>query len=342
MTQTYSRRKHSVTHHNPVLAYSGFTLLSPFGTDDAWLIDMKGQTVHHWKMPGFSCELLPDGHLLGITREGLLELDWDGNFAWSYKDEKAKKHFCRLDNGNTIYLRRIPVPADIAVKVKGGIAGTEKGGMVVDALSEVNPSGKLIWEWLGYEHLDSEEDAICPVCHRDNWTDSESFAVMADGNILASFSGTHMLYVIDKETGKIKWRWGLKELAHPSQVAVLGNGNFLVFDTGLHPYGVLTFSFSRILEIDPRGNRMVWDYKDPAFQFFYSAFMGGCQRLANGNTLITESQTGRIFEIAGDNKEIVWEFVNPHYSNHPLYGHNNIVFRAYRYSPEYPGIKGRL
>jgi len=35
------------------------------------------------------------------------------------------------------------------------------------------------------------------------------------------------------------------------------------------------------------------------------------QRLPNGNTLITESTQGRIFEVTPEN-EIVWEYYNPH------------------------------
>ena len=38
--------------------------------------------------------------------------------------------------------------------------------------------------------------------------------------------------------------------------------------------------------------------------------MGGNQRLPNGNTLITESCSGRVFEITKDGR-IVWEFYNP-------------------------------
>lgn len=341
MTQTYIRRKHSVTHYDPVQAFNGFTLISPFGTDDAWLIDMKGHFVHHWKMPGFSCELLQDGHLLGITKEGLVELDWDGNLVWSYKDEKAGKDFCRLENGNTMYLRHIPVPTGIATKVKGGIAGTEKEGMVVDALREVNPAGKVVWEWLGYEHLDPETDSICTVCHRNEWTDGDSCTVLDDGNILVCLSRTHNIYIIKKETGKIKWRWGEGELAHPHHASMLENGNILLFDSGLHPYGVMPAGFSRLVEIDPKENKVIWEYRAPAALFFYSTFMGSCQRLANGGTLITESQKGRVFEIT-DSKEIVWEFVSPFYNDHPLYGHNNILFRAYRYGSEFPGIKGRI
>lgn len=341
MTQTYTKRKHSVTHYELARTYSGFTLISPFGTDDAWLIDMKGRFVHHWEMPGYSCQLLPDGHLLGINDKGLLELDWDGNIVWSYQDEKAGQDFYRMDNGNTMYLRRIPVPDSIASKVKGGVPGTEKEGMVVDALREVNPAGKVVWEWNAYQHLDPELDSICRVCHRDQWTEGDSCTVLEDGNILVCFSRTHNIYIIEKGTGKIKWRWGLRELAHPRHAGTLDNGNILVFDSGLHPYGVMPAGFSRLVEISPVENKMVWEYRAAAALFFYSTFMGGCQRLANGSTLVTESQTGRVFEIT-DSKEIVWEFLSPFYNDHPLYGHNNILFRAYRYGSEYDGIKNRV
>ena len=42
----------------------------------------------------------------------------------------------------------------------------------------------------------------------------------------------------------------------------------------------------------------------------YSATCGTAQRLANGNTLITESDSGRAFEVTREG-EIVWEFWNP-------------------------------
>ena len=35
----------------------------------------------------------------------------------------------------------------------------------------------------------------------------------------------------------------------------------------------------------------------------------GAQRLPNGNTLITESDAGRVFEVT-EGGDIVWEFVN--------------------------------
>ena len=65
------------------------------------------------------------------------------------------------------------------------------------------------------------------------------------------------------------------------------------------------------------------------------------QRLPNGNTLICEGPSGRVFEVTAD-KELVWEFVNPFFNYYPLLrGHSNITFRAYRYGYDYEGLKGR-
>ena len=43
---------------------------------------------------------------------------------------------------------------------------------------------------------------------------------------------------------------------------------------------------------------------------FYSRTLGSNQRLPNGNTLITESENGRAFEVTIEGN-IVWEYLNP-------------------------------
>ena len=43
---------------------------------------------------------------------------------------------------------------------------------------------------------------------------------------------------------------------------------------------------------------------------FSTVTCGSTQRLPNGNTLVTESDSGRAFEVTAD-REIVWEFYNP-------------------------------
>ena len=52
---------------------------------------------------------------------------------------------------------------------------------------------------------------------------------------------------------------------------------------------------------------LVWSYHAPRF---FSTNISGAQRLANGNTLVTEGAGGRVFEVTTDGT-IVWEYMNP-------------------------------
>ena len=62
---------------------------------------------------------------------------------------------------------------------------------------------------------------------------------------------------------------------------------------------------------------------------FFSATMGSVQRLPNGNTLVTESLSGRVFEITPEN-DVVWDYVTP--------DRRNVLYRAYMIPPEWvPG-----
>jgi hypothetical protein len=67
---------------------------------------------------------------------------------------------------------------------------------------------------------------------------------------------------------------------------------------------------SKVIEFDPFTQEIVWGYYGDQVNGFYSYSAGSCQRLANGNTLITESNAGRAFEVTPEN-EIVWEYYNP-------------------------------
>jgi hypothetical protein len=49
---------------------------------------------------------------------------------------------------------------------------------------------------------------------------------------------------------------------------------------------------------------------------------------------------GRFFEVTPE-KEVVWEYVNPFYFDHHLYGRNNMAFRVYRYGPDFPGLQDK-
>ncbi len=354
----------SVTIYDQSRVYGGYTLFSPHFTTDVWLIDMKGRIVHHWRMPyplGSDVRLLPNGNqirihktleeptaFLGTGGKELVEVDWKGNVVWKYEDLYMHHDFCRLENGNTMLNRYVLIPDEIAAKVKGGLAGTElKDGMWGAAFQEITPDGKVVWEWLGYEHMDLEIDVHCPLERRSIWGYVNGLDVFPNGDIVASFRYLNNLIIIDKQTGAIKWRWGTWELGHQHNPTVQNNGNILVFDNGYHRRIAdeleptrRTDVYSRVIEINPKTNEIVWEYKDECLPNFHSAICSNAERLPNGNTLICESTKGRIFEVT-PNSEIVWEFVNPFYVHKATFGLSNLVFRAHRYNYDYPGLQGR-
>jgi hypothetical protein len=347
--------------------YTGLTLFTPTEGEGAWLIDMMGRLVNHWKtgyQPGYDAQLLPNGNLLyaGKVANGpladlddagggiLLEVDWDSNVVWEYKDPYLHHAFDRTKNGNTLVLKWVEMPSDIAARVKGGDPGTERNGVMWgDAIQEITPDGKVLWEWIAHEHLDPGVTPRCPACPRSIWTHANAVSELPDGNILASFMKINTIAIIDKKTGNIKWQWGPGNLPHqhsPNQLAhqhcptMLDNGNILVFDNGMHPNG-FSFGFSRVVEVSPKTNEIVWSYGGGAQTCeFYSSTLGSCQRLPNGNTLICEGTTGRVFEV-NTSSELVWEFANnlPSYETYPAQTRSHMVCSAHRYGMDYSGLK---
>ena len=112
----------------------------------------------------------------------------------------------------------------------------------------------------------------------------------------------------------------------------------MIFDNGWHTLTAPSPG-SRILEVNPKTNKVEWEYKTlPPWEFF-SSFISGSQRLPNGNTLICEGMTGRVFEVTYEG-EMVWEYVNPFYGPDERFGNANRLFRAYRYDADFTGFAG--
>jgi len=359
------RKLHSVTFHNPDKAYKGYTFFAPFWEQSrAYLIDMEGRFVNYWQLPGKPggiTYMLENGNILypsrlhlkdgpmfpGFCGCDLLEVDWDNNVVWQYRDDAQHHTTLRLRNGNTMILRTVETPVEIAEKVKGGLPGTEdKGHIWSCGFHEVTPKGKIVWEWLAYEHLDPEEDWFCPLEHRSEWTHGNSIEEFENGDILTCFRYQSIVVIIDKKTGDIKWKWGKGKVFHPHNPSILDNGNILLYDNGPHRHDSY-LDYSRCVEVNPKTNKIEWEYKGSPPTEFYSSVAAGCQRLPNGNTLICEATKGRIFEVTCK-AELVWEYMVPFYAPGGLaawgtfsLGRNNFTHRAYRYRPDMEGFKDK-
>jgi len=350
-------------------ASPGFTLFAPHFVQNrtVYLIDLEGNVVHTWEMPyppGMSGYLTKRGTLFynGRTPEEnflsrfpfkagvVLEADWNGKVLWEVRHPDHHHHGILLRNGNVLLHCLGQVPGDIARRVSGGMVersmqsgayaprpDSEADKMYSDYLAEVTRAGQTVWEWRTWEYLDPVTDGIAEIqAPRTLWAHGNSVQELPDGDILASYRPTSTVIRISRKTGKILWKLGPPTIAGQHAPTLLANGNILIFDNGVHRLDD-SMPYSRVIEVNPATKEIVWKYQDkPAWNFF-SPRMGLAQRLPNGNTLITESSFGRLFEVTSRG-EIVWEYVNPFFGK-PFFGgpqgsESNWVFRALRYSAE--------
>lgn len=345
--------KTGLTALNVEKACPGYTLYAPMnGPGDVYLLNLDGDEVHHWKMPdppGLYGYLLPNGNLFygGKLRDDtwdrfqswkrfkggvMMEVDWDGNKVWEHRDPDHHHDARRTASGGAVYLTVERVPPDLAAKVKGGNPVTGENGMWADVIVEVDASGKRVWEWHAIEHLDPERDVITFNDSRAEWSHGNTVSEVSGSRVMFSFRNISTIGMIDKQTGEIVWRLGGEELAQQHDPSLLPNGNVLVYDNGSHS-AHHPLPFSRVIEVDPASNRIVWEYFDnPAYNFF-SPYISGARRLANGNTLVTEGMFGRMFQVTPEG-DVVWEYINPYFYEDAENAVVNRVFRATHYLPE--------
>ncbi len=331
-----------VVWHDAERSFQGYTLINSRYTDEAALIDNEGATVHTWSYPrGLTwqhAELLQGGALAVIIKEmeddypgQYLELDREGA-PTRVVDMPVHHDADWLDDGSTLLLCREYL-TDEEVYEGDGEARS-------DYLVRVDADGQAVWSWHANEQgpkLAMLVDVELPSRDAD-WAHSNSVEELpahnplteadgrfAPGNLLYSMAALDTIAVIDPVTGGFTWAWGPGTIQAQHMPTLLDDGHILLFDNGTKR------GWSRILEIDPADDdAIVWSYQaDPAGDFF-SDSRGSAQRLPNGNTLISEANAGRVFEVTPDGT-VVWEYLNPDMDPD---AQRQPIYRAMRYAPE--------
>ena len=279
------------------------------------------------------------------------QYNWDGELVWSYDSEHHLHHdFVRRDNGNTLFLEKVGLPPEYQSLVSDSFR--RKFPLTADRIVEVTAEGERVWEWNSWDHLDVNDcganDCIGaknrPLDRREkrdisDWTHVNTLSLLPEnkwfdagdyrfkpGNIVILPRSFWQILIIDRDTGKVVWRYrgdykGGMVRGHEASMIPKGQpgaGNIIVLDNGFD--GIREESY--ILEVNPVEKTLEWVYdvgKD-----FYTRARGSVQRLANGNTLISEDRNARVFEVSSD-KEKVWEFS----------GGGKLIVRAHRYPAGY-------
>ena len=342
----------NVTVYDPTKAWFGFNseIADTGGNPVFRVFSMGGAVLRTWKdpLPNWAfAELvkpLSFGRILGLifdratagvsTRQKMLvELDWDGNVVWQFDARplgfQLHHDFERLANGNTLVLAQKPrlVPS------------INPNLIVDDVIWEVDPQGNILWDWAASVHIGEMGFTAAELNYLANFPGTPPLSIFhmnsmqtlppnqweatdprfAAGNLLVSLRETNLVFIIDKATKSIVWRYqGTIGQHHPRMIpqGLSGAGNILVLDNG-GSVGAppISRAYSRVLEINPVTMATVWEYNCSEGRlaggqcptFFFTKVMGAAERLPNGNTLITEAKSGRAFEVTPTG-ETVWEY----------------------------------
>lgn len=337
-------RRTGVTALDEERVQPGLTLYTSGEATSAYLVDLHGRILHRWHRP-FSeiwskaspvakpqpddhvyfraAKMFPNGDLLvviegnGDTPYGyaLAKLDKDSNLLWS-KHLRAHHDLEVADDGRIYVLTHDIV--DAPLENFGSLAeariedylvvltpqGEEISRLALTELVAHSPYAQLLHTVASYATGDPlHTNAVQPI----SAAAAAGTPIANTGDVLVSFRELNAIGIIDLEREQLTWATRGPWLGQHYPV-LLDNGNILLFDN--RGNFDLPGGGSRILEFDPASMAIVWQYRGTETRPFFSAIRGDQQRLANGNTLITESDTGRIVEVTRSG-ERVWEYFNP-------------------------------
>lgn len=301
------------------LAAPGYTLVVFAGSCSCQLLTLHGEIVRSWKDGDCHrwehAELLPDGDLVVVgarfdqdkvadpieSGRYLMRLSWDGRVVWR-KEINAHHDVSLTPDGRLLTLvlarRRIP-----AIDPDHDVAD--------DLMTILSPDGKIVESVSLYDVLsiskipftfqkagggEAGEHRIVDLLHSNSirWVARSELSgrspLYGEGTVLVTSRHQDELMIIDWPRRQLLWHWGRGVVSGPHEASVVGDGRILVFDNGL------ARGWSRVLELNPLAPAELVQYA-PGPARFFSRVMGSCQRLANGNTLIVNSEGAAAFEL---------------------------------------------
>ncbi len=327
-TNSNQQRKSGMYIYNKDETYPGYLLI------ENKLVDESGKIIHSWNPETHMGVIQPDGSYIAQKGNGgknrtssLVKYSWNGTLIWENFETKPH-HKISLTEENTIL-------------TIGKETHEYKGDLVdFDIILEYDQDGNEIYRWSTWDNFDYLQtfhkplaitnDSIKPGIKSiwggyydyyhmnsveeipDNtysWyeeeQDGEIIRPFQQGNIVFNFRHGSMIFILDRNTGKIVWH--VTQYDVPGEIqgqhdsTILPSGNMLIYDNGRYR------NSTRIIELNPITKEIEWNYTAPGL---FTIVMGDANKLPNGNYLLSETVKGRIFEINSEGK-LLWEFFHP-------------------------------
>jgi hypothetical protein len=322
----------------------GLTLYASGHAAAAYLMDVDGRVLHEWRRPYSSVwnetakvktpqpdayvyfrkvKMFANGDLLALYEGvgdtpygyGMVKLDRNSNVLWRFLD--YTHHDFDVGPDGRIYVlthdfSKTPTP-DFGnlqnPRIEDSLVVLSPDGRELQRIPLLEPVAKSRYRHL--LHTVSSYSVGDPLHTNDvdliSKAAARNFPYGKPGQVLISFRELNAIGVLDPKSKRMVW------MARGPWIGqhdpdILPNGNIVLFDN----YGQFEGpgGASRVLEFNPRTMSIVWQYAGDSGNRFDSSIRSEQQRLANGNTLIVESNGGRVLEVTPAGRT-VWQFVNP-------------------------------
>jgi len=322
-----------VVAYDRARAQDGLNFYTSGDAPAAVLMDMDGTVRHTWTYPfakafpdsaapedlparGFwrRARPFPNGDVLAIFEGwGLIKVDRDSKLLW--RSDLHFHHDLDIDDAGRIYAltrmpRTVPEIRPNGPILEDFVTVLDADGRVLRQVSvlaafENSPYASMVHTTLRGTDVNWHDGDVFHT-NTIEWFDgsqADRSPLLARGNVLISCRNMDTIAIVDLDREAVVWALtGQWHAQH--QPTLLPDGNLLLFDNRGNR------AMSKVIEFDPWTQRIVWGFYGTPENGFYSRTCGSNIRLANGDTLITESDSGRAFEVTPAGEE-VWRFCNP-------------------------------
>ena len=315
----------TILSHDESLSQNGITVMDFESQNFSGALDENGNPIWYAEKENFAqrfvfTQFLDNGNLLGFGPGKGYEIDLDGDIIFETPDGLSLHHQISKTSKDTYFL--------ISATVENQYCPDECHETFPDEIPwqgdifrELDKGGNELWSWNTFDHFDLDDYNPYYVETYNGWNDMDwthSNSIFFDENtesVFVSIRNLSRITKIDYSSQALIWNMGESDFMNETyfeedhdfsqqhSVQVLNNGNLLFFDN--HRY--LEPQLSRCMEIAYDENNfvseIVWEHVLPAELF--SGSRGECDRLENGNTLITAGRTGHTLEVTSEN-QVVW------------------------------------
>ena len=327
----------------------GFSVVLNQNGEAIWIAD--NSNFNNSKI--WSTQFLSNGHIAGFGPGTGYELNLDSDIVFQ-TDENFEIHhqFYKTKNNSYFFIEAEvqyhPCPEECEPEYPDIIPWQG------DKFVEIDSVGNILWEWSSFDYLSlNEYDPYWVERYmiqwdfggnpNFDWTHSNSvYFEEEEGIVYVSIRNLSRIIAIDYSTKDILWHIGNSEFmeniffennfgfSHQHSAQITENKNLLFFDNGRFNNPEL----SRCVEIEidalNQNATLVWEYVLPESMLTLSR--GECDRLLNGNTLISVGRTGNVLEINNED-EVIWH-LNVTNDN----GVETTIYRSERIPNLYPNI----